>query len=98
MGDWSDTSEARGDRTSQDHVGCADHHPACIAAWFGGRVVPDRGGECEGVRLAAAIQYLSMAIARTPGDCHGGCAFGGTPSRAQACAHAANTAGEDFRR
>ena len=55
MGDRHHAQAACRDRTVEDPVGCADHHAAGAAARAAGGVVPDRGGECEGVRLAAAV-------------------------------------------
>ncbi len=52
------------DRTSQDDVGGADHH-ACFALPLGllGGVVPARGRQRQGVRLAVAVSCLPAATA-----------------------------------
>ena len=50
-------------RALEDHVRCADHSPVRAAAGLIGGVVPDRGGECKGIRLAAAVSCLPAAIA-----------------------------------
>ena len=63
MGHRHHAAAAGGDRTSENPVGGADHHAAGAAAGIVGGVVPDRGGEREGVRLAAAVPCLPAAIA-----------------------------------
>ena len=67
MGHRHHAAAAGGDRAFENPVGGADHHPAGAAARIVGGVVPDRGGECEGVRLAAAVPCLPAAIAAAIG-------------------------------
>ena len=59
MGDRNHAAAACGDRTAEDHVGGADHDPAGAAAGLAGGVVPDRGRQCQSVRLAAAVSMSS---------------------------------------
>ena len=66
--------QAGRDRASQDDVGCADHGAARAAARPAGRLVPDRGRECEGVRLAPAVSCLPAATGRASRCRHGGLA------------------------
>ena len=51
------------DRTSQDDVGGADHHHLRASARSPGGVVPARGRQRQGVRLAAAVSRLPDATA-----------------------------------
>ncbi len=62
-----------------------------------GGVVPDRGGEREGIRLAAAVSGLSAAIARTARGGDGGGTVRGTASRGKTGADAAGQPDPDFR-
>ncbi len=87
---------ARGDRAVEDHVGGPDHDPARAALGPRGGVVPDRGGERESFRLAAAVSCLPPAIARAVGRGHGGLAMCRAASRAQAGAHAAGAPDQDL--
>ena len=69
---------------------------AGAAARPAGGVVPDRGGECKGVRLAAAVSCVPVATARTPWRCDGGIAAGRPASSDKTGAHAAGQPDQDF--
>ena len=63
-----------------------------------GGMVPDRGGECESLWLAAAVSDISAAVARTAGRRHAGGFSRSAASRSEAGAHAARQTRQDFRR
>ena len=96
MGDRHHTAAARGHRTSQDDVGGADHHHLRASARPARRVVPARGRQRQGVRLAVAVSRLpgATAVARRRRD--GGGAGRGRASRHPAGAHAAGEPDQDF--
>ncbi len=98
MGHRNHAAAACGHRAFEDHVGCADHHPARAAARPIGGVVLDRGGECEGVWLAAAVSCLPAATARAAGRGDGSVAAGRVDSCDKTGAHAAGKPGQDLRR
>jgi hypothetical protein len=98
MGDRHHAAAAGGDRIAEDPVGGADHHFAGAAARSHGGVVPDRGGECEGLRLAAAVPCLPAATAAAVGRGDGGRIAGSAGTRAQTGAHAAGAPDQDLRR
>ena len=52
-------------RARQDHGDGADHRAVGAAARPAGGLVPDRGGQRQGVRLAAAVRDLSGATAHS---------------------------------
>ena len=98
MGHRHHAAAAGGDRIAENPVGGADHHFAGAAARTHGGVVPDRGGECEGLRLAAAVPCVPAATAAAVGCGDGGGIAGRTGSRAQTGAHAAGAPDQDLRR
>ena len=61
VGDRNYAAAAGIDRADQDPVGGADHGAAGAAARPAGGVVPDRGGERQSLRLAAAVSCLPAA-------------------------------------
>ena len=98
MGDRTDAAAACRDRTRQDHVGRADHDLAGAAARLGGGVVPDHGGEREGVRLAAAVRGFPAATALARRRGNAGRAVRRTAAGDQTGTHAAGEPDQDIRR
>ncbi len=96
MGRRNHAAAAGCNRAVEDDVGGADHHPARAAAGAAGRVVPDRGGECEGVRLAAAVSGLPAATVAASRGGHGRLAVGRADSGSQAGTHAAGEPDQDL--
>ena len=98
VGDRHYPNASRVDRVTEDHVGGAAHNLAGAATGIMRGVVPDRGSQCEGIRLAIAVRRVPAATDRT--GCRGNaCRIGrGADSGDKTGAHATGQPDQDFRR